>query len=585
MRLTYMPPIENRNGQFTKMRMHLRPKLPIPVNYATAAIPTYAPFGTEYTPEQTMKIVGGRCIVLPQSVANMPKFSFESLLKPPDPSVSPTKPIQHLHEAESARLQHHATGRYETTYRTQFAPRTTRQPEQFSQPTRQFQNVFSPYPVLPKISPDHNPTPTSDRKSVIDTPVPQKPTPQPPPQQQQQQPVLNNEDTYLPREPILLTDYEEERLAEQIRAQLGGEAAVEKLKILYQELAAYDPNTTCYIHYNAVRSIAYQIGLYMADDTFRFAMSKFVSADQPRGLINYEDMIRYFARCISSLTPNQYESRQYHLGKHWSQHSNYYDTNIGNHPQQQQQQMVSNGSNFSKSNDKFDPDESQIRLLLKQNLKQFEHDGTIDFDKLTRELSSVDRSQSGILNRQQIEEVIYKVRIPLQRSLTYQILERHCRAYPKLYNWRAFVQYLKERTFDIQQIQDRSSPIFSQYTRSRNQWLDDLQKEFNERDRLRLIERFMSNIANNEGVRLESTYPNAWFTRFLRLANAMYSHRTDSNVMQDYLLPREEARRLLQAYNQVWDLQINENKILRAFDAYSRNGYVVINEVLKELAK
>ncbi|CAF4434980.1 unnamed protein product, partial [Adineta steineri] len=58
MRLTYMPPIENRNGQFTKMRMHLRPKLPIPVNYATAAIPTYAPFGTEYTPEQTMKIVG-----------------------------------------------------------------------------------------------------------------------------------------------------------------------------------------------------------------------------------------------------------------------------------------------------------------------------------------------------------------------------------------------------------------------------------------------------------------------------------------------------------------------------------------------
>ncbi|CAF4341396.1 unnamed protein product, partial [Adineta steineri] len=45
-----------------------------------------------------------------------------------DPSVSPTKPIQHLHEAESARLQHHATGRYETTYRTQFAPRTTRQP-------------------------------------------------------------------------------------------------------------------------------------------------------------------------------------------------------------------------------------------------------------------------------------------------------------------------------------------------------------------------------------------------------------------------------------------------------------------------
>ncbi|CAF0719620.1 unnamed protein product [Adineta ricciae] len=83
MRLTYMSPIENRNGQFTNMRMHLKPKIPIPVNYATAAIPTYAPFGTEYTPEQTIKIVAGRCVVLPRSMANVPKFSYETLLNPP----------------------------------------------------------------------------------------------------------------------------------------------------------------------------------------------------------------------------------------------------------------------------------------------------------------------------------------------------------------------------------------------------------------------------------------------------------------------------------------------------------------------
>lgn len=83
--------------------------------------------------------------------------------------------------------------------------------------------------------------------------------------------------------------------------------------------------------------------------------------------------------------------------------------------------------------DKFDPDERQIRVLLKQNLKNFDVTGTIDFDKLTRELQHVDRNQSGVLNRQQIEEVVYKVRIPLQRSLIYQILEKHCRAYSSLY--------------------------------------------------------------------------------------------------------------------------------------------------------
>ena len=50
-------------------------------------------------------------------------------------------------------------------------------------------------------------------------------------------------------------------------------------------------------------------------------------------------------------------------------------------------------------------------------------------------------------------------------------------------------------------------------------------------------------------------------------------------------MSREEARRLFRAYNQVWDLQLDENRVQRAFDTYSRNGYVVINEVLKELAK
>lgn len=81
----------------------------------------------------------------------------------------------------------------------------------------------------------------------------------------------------------------------------------------------------------------------------------------------------------------------------------------------------------------FDPDERRIRVLLKQNLKYFDVDGSIDFEKLTRELRQIDRDQSGLLTRQQIEEVVYKVRIPLQRTLIYQILEKHCKAYLTVY--------------------------------------------------------------------------------------------------------------------------------------------------------
>lgn len=90
-------------------------------------------------------------------------------------------------------------------------------------------------------------------------------------------------------------------------------------------------------------------------------------------------------------------------------------------------------ASYANDNDAFDPDERQIRVLLKQNLKHFDLTGTIDFDKLTNELNNVDRNQSGLLNRQQIEEVVYKVRIPFQRSLIFQILEKHCRTTPRLY--------------------------------------------------------------------------------------------------------------------------------------------------------
>lgn len=80
-------------------------------------------------------------------------------------------------------------------------------------------------------------------------------------QLQQQQPMMNNEDTYLSEEPVLLTDFEEARLAEQIRSQIGAPDAVERVKVLYQELAAYDPNRTGYIHYSHIQTLAYQLGV------------------------------------------------------------------------------------------------------------------------------------------------------------------------------------------------------------------------------------------------------------------------------------------------------------------------------------
>jgi hypothetical protein len=80
-------------------------------------------------------------------------------------------------------------------------------------------------------------------------------------QQRQQPGMMNDGDTYLPEEPVLLTDYEEERLSEQIRNQLGNSTTVEKLKLFYQELSAYDRNVTGYVHYSDIQLVASQLGV------------------------------------------------------------------------------------------------------------------------------------------------------------------------------------------------------------------------------------------------------------------------------------------------------------------------------------
>jgi hypothetical protein len=78
---------------------------------------------------------------------------------------------------------------------------------------------------------------------------------------EQQRPMTKKEDIYLPEEPVLLTDYEEERLSEQIRTQLGNSSAVDRLKLFYQEIATYDSNVTNYVHYSNIQAVAYQLGV------------------------------------------------------------------------------------------------------------------------------------------------------------------------------------------------------------------------------------------------------------------------------------------------------------------------------------
>ena len=142
--------------------------------------------------------------------------------------------------------------------------------------------MLNQYPVLPPIMGGNGyQNDNSERRSISDGQQPGPYTDQEVPSnesmmsmnnypeqyeqhQQQQQPMMPPpppEDTYLPEEPVLLTDFEEERLSNQIRDQLGGAAAVDRVKLLYQELAAYDPNRTNSVHYSQIQMVTYQLGV------------------------------------------------------------------------------------------------------------------------------------------------------------------------------------------------------------------------------------------------------------------------------------------------------------------------------------
>lgn len=111
-----------------------------------------------------------------------------------------------------------------------------------------------------------HPQPTRNEEAPRNEPMPREMPPLnfqngPPMRNDYQQPRMTNEDPYLPEEPVLLTDYEEQRLAEQIREQLGYTTVVDRLKLFYQELTAYDRNRTNYVHYSTIQMLARQLGV------------------------------------------------------------------------------------------------------------------------------------------------------------------------------------------------------------------------------------------------------------------------------------------------------------------------------------
>lgn len=121
--------------------------------------------------------------------------------------------------------------------------------------------AFNQYSVLPPISTRTNPIINGSRAE--NQQEVKRPSPEPSIQQMKSppKPPVRSDDIYLPNEPVLLTDYEEQRLADQIRVQLTSPTIIDRLKIFYQELTAYDPERANSVHYSTIQQMANQLGV------------------------------------------------------------------------------------------------------------------------------------------------------------------------------------------------------------------------------------------------------------------------------------------------------------------------------------
>lgn len=535
-----------------------------------------------------------------------------------DPAVQPTKQIAQLanNDEKQAYSRQVPQGRFDTTYRREFLNfengvdaegnpavldtyGTMQPPPNNNLPTNQDQASLNPFPILPPISArEANANYQGQQKyqSSIDHIVANEPNSF---NQSNLNTNINNNNQnaeYLPPVPINLTAQEELALVSDVKKEFKN-ANADQIRKFYSELAQYDPRLTGFVHYQYVNISAMKANLPVNESLMRFVMSRFVSPQKERGYVNYDELIKFFDRCIQEQPPMQ---------------NNMYSTN--NNMYGQQPQMMPNNmyqeqmpyqappANMGLEQDtsgKYDPDEQAILRLMHENMREWDQINLVNCDHLRRKFYQADRNQSYILSQSEIEDVCYRNRVPIQRSLTFQILEKYCKVTPNRYRWPAFVDFL-EKLYNLR-LPNKKKTDYTIRTDEKDNYaetfvyrikqLDTLKSKASEEERIEEINKQINNLQSMKSEVQQNIGSNfdhyakgeSWFTRFMRLANAIYSHRTGTGG--EFSLPTDEARSLIKAYNMVYELKIPHEVIEDGLTKCQSGNMLVIDDLLKVLSK
>lgn len=140
-------------------------------------------------------------------------------------------------------------------------------------------------------------------------------------------------------------------------------------------------------------------------------MSRFVSPLQERGNVNYEDLVKFLAKCIGEAT-KRFNSPP---------------------PPQRNPPTGKITSPREDQGEKYDPDEQAILRLMHENMREWDQVNLIDCDNLRRKFYEIDPYNRYILTQREVckfKESILKLNVKL--ILRYFYLYRSKMLYIKI---------------------------------------------------------------------------------------------------------------------------------------------------------
>lgn len=448
---------------------------------------------------------------------------------------------------------------------------------------------------------------------------------------------------YLPTEPLILSKEDEFKLIRVLNKEMQG-VHPNQLREIYTVLSAIDYKLTGWCSFQHLTFALTKKQVHISTDLLRLVAAMFVSPDRHLSGVNYEKILSLLGTALKMMDSNvgSDEGHDPVLSAanqpllHYQQSQKTNSSKYFNNPHDHVSKDTIKDSPM--------PDQDIAKLIRISENQLLKADHTINFDRLAASFQMADRDHRETLSAAQIKEVCYQNRLTLEEWVIDQILLRCCDASIGQYNWHKFVSFL-ERVQPIHTgLRIPSSKKPRDYARnypsplanwpkatershgelsSQPLWQTD-RETLTEKDEqiyepksgkttrdsphqkknsMQMISNHSSNpetsqpasrqrtdsqhTINMEAInKLKSQVPSPldegmepWFDRFMKLANALYKQDIEHNGF----LPLEEVWKLVCTYNQLYRLNLSEEKIDKTLAQSMERGQVNLHQLLTTL--